>query len=65
MVVLEGNPVYYGRFGFEHSRRYGIELPIPSWAPPEASQIMRLSAYDPSMRGKVVYPPAFDDVAEH
>jgi putative acetyltransferase len=65
IVVLEGSPVYYGRFGFEHSALHGIELPIPDWAPPEASQVMRLTAYDPSMRGRVVYPPAFDDVTEH
>jgi len=65
VVVLEGSPLYYGRFGFEHSRLYGIELPIPDWAPPEASQIMRLSAYDPSMRGRVVYPPAFEECTEH
>ena len=63
LVVLEGSPVYYGRFGFEPSRSHGIELPLPSWAPPEAAQVLRLSNDDPSIRGRVVYPPAFDDVS--
>jgi putative acetyltransferase len=63
MVVLEGSPAYYGRLGFEHSMRYGIVIPLPEWAPPEAAQVMRLSAFDPadpSLRGTVVYPAAFD-----
>lgn len=65
LVVLEGSPAYYGRLGFEPSARYGIELPLPSWAPPEAAQVMRLASYDPALTGQVVYPPAFDDVTEH
>ncbi len=63
LVVLEGSPSYYGRLGFEPAARYGIELPLPGWAPPEAAQVMILSAYapaDPALRGTVVYPPAFD-----
>jgi putative acetyltransferase len=61
-VVLEGDPRYYGRFGFEPARRYGIELDLPDWALPEAAQIIVLRDYDPSLRGRVVYPPAFDEV---
>jgi len=64
LVVLEGNPVYYGRFGFEPAAAHNIELPLPSWAPPEAAQVLRLKRYDPSIRGRVVYPPAFDEVTE-
>jgi len=63
-VVLEGNPAFYGRLGFEPAARYGLELPLPSWAPPEAAQVLRLSADAPIPRGRVVYPPAFDLVAE-
>jgi putative acetyltransferase len=63
-VVLEGSPAYYGRLGFEPADRYGITMPLPSWAPPEAAQILRLRGYDPSIRGQVVYPPAFDAVSE-
>lgn len=64
LVVLEGAPDFYGRLGFEHSRCHGIEIPIPSWAPPEAAQVRILRAYDPSIRGRVVYPPAFAEVAD-
>ena len=65
LVVLEGSPSYYGRFGFEHSVPYGIHITLPDWAPPEAAQIMRLRNYDSSLRGHVVYPPAFDVLSEH
>jgi putative acetyltransferase len=64
LVVLEGSPAYYGRLGFEHAARYGIEIRLPSWAPPEAAQVMRLAAHDPSITGRLVYPPAFDAVLE-
>jgi putative acetyltransferase len=63
LVILEGSPAYYGRLGFEHAARHGIEIHLPDWAPAEAAQVMRLSAYDPddpSLRGEVVYPAAFD-----
>jgi putative acetyltransferase len=65
LLVLEGSPSYYGRFGFEPSVAYGIEITLPSWAPPDAAQILRLRRYDPSLRGRVAYPPAFDEVTEH
>jgi putative acetyltransferase len=65
LVVLEGSPRFYGRLGFEHSLLYGIEITLPSWAPPEAAQVLRLSNYDPSIRGQVAYPPAFDRFTEH
>jgi putative acetyltransferase len=65
VVVLEGDPRYYGRLGFEPAAAHGIKLPLPAWAPTEAAQVMRLSSFDPgdlSLRGRVVYPPAFDDL---
>ena len=65
LVVLEGNPKYYGRLGFEPSAPQGITITLPSWAPPEAAQLMRLGSYDPAIRGHVIYPPAFDGVIEH
>jgi len=64
LVVLEGSPAYYGRLGFEHSVPHGIHINLPSWAPAEAAQVMRLAGYDPARRGVVVYPPAFDDIVE-
>ena len=63
--MLEGAPSFFGRFGFEHSVRYGITIDLPSWAPPEAAQVMRLGTYDPAIHGRVVYPPAFLDVIDH
>ena len=42
---------------------YGIEIHLPSWAPPEAAQVKLLTSFDPddpTLRGTVVYPVAFD-----
>jgi putative acetyltransferase len=65
LVVLEGSPLYYGRLGFEHSVPRGIHITLPDWAPPEAAQIVRLRNYNSSLRGRVVYPPAFDAFSGH
>jgi putative acetyltransferase len=62
LIVLEGSPVYYSRFGFEASAPLGITIDLPDWAPPEAAQLLRLRAYAPDVRGHIVYPPAFDEV---
>lgn len=59
LVVLEGSPAFYGRLGFEYSVPLGIEMPLPDWAPPEAAQVLRLSRWSPSLRGRLVYPRAF------
>ena len=65
LVVLEGNPKYYSRFGFEHALPLGITIHLPDWAPTEAGQVLRLSAYEPSMHGAIEYSRAFDEVIEH
>jgi putative acetyltransferase len=64
-VVLEGASEYYGRLGFEFSVPLGIHIKLPGWAPPESAQLRRLRAYDPSIRGQLVYPPAYDGVLEN
>lgn len=64
LVILEGSPKYYPRFGFKYSVPYGISIDLPSWAPAEAAMILPLSHYDDTIKGKLVYPPAFDVVAE-
>jgi putative acetyltransferase len=64
VVVLEGSPAFYGRLGFEPAAAYGLTLPLPSWAPAEAAQVLRLTADASVPRGHVVYPPAFDTVTE-
>ena len=48
--------------GFEAAQRFGVTIDLPDWAPPEAVQVYRLGAYDPLVRGHVVYPDAFADV---
>ena len=64
-VILEGSPVFYGRLGFEPATPLDIHIPLPDWAPSEAAQVMRLSRYDPSLRGQVIYPAAFHAVTDH
>jgi len=64
LVLLEGDPAYYGRFGFEPAGPHGIEIDLPSWAPPEAAQVLRLRADRPLPAGRVVYPSPFDLVTE-
>jgi len=58
LVVLEGDPGYYTRFGFEPSTQKGIERPS-DLIPEAAFQVRALSAYDQQMRGRIVYPEAF------
>jgi putative acetyltransferase len=60
LIVLEGSPLYYPRFGFRHSVPEGIIINLPDWAPPEAAMMIPLRAYRSELRGTVVYPPAFD-----
>ncbi len=57
-VFLEGNPLLYTRFGFEPACAIGFRR--PSLRTPEpAFQVFRLSAFDESLRGTLVYPDAF------
>ena len=64
LVVLEGDPRYYSRFGFRAAAEHGITLPLPEWAPPAAAQVLGLSHDDPHLRGAVVYPVSFDVLGE-
>jgi putative acetyltransferase len=58
LVVLEGSPRYYGRLGFELASAHDITIELPDWAPREAAQVYQLSSYEPTVRGRVEYPPA-------
>jgi putative acetyltransferase len=58
-VVVEGVPAYYPRFGFERASALGFFPPYPG-IPDDAFMVKRLSAYTPSIAGRVVYPAAFD-----
>ena len=56
--VVEGVPAYYPRFGFEPALPLGLERPDPR-IPAAAWMAVRLSAYHPGVRGRVVYPSFF------
>jgi putative acetyltransferase len=60
IIVLIGHPWYYPRFGFEPARQFGLESPEP--VRDEVWMVRRLSTWDPSIRGRIVYPPAFEGV---
>ncbi len=62
LVIVEGIPAYYPRFGFERARPLGIEPPS-AHVPDAAFMVLRLATYEQSYRGTVVYPPAFDIVS--
>jgi putative acetyltransferase len=58
LVLVEGVPSYYPRFGFLPASDLGFERPDPRI--PEAAWLVRpLSAFDPALRGRVVYPSFF------
>lgn len=58
VVVLEGDPKLYRRFGFQPATALGIER--PSERIPEAAwQAHPLSSYHDDVRGRVSYPSAF------
>lgn len=58
LVLVEGIPAYYPRFGFERASLHEIRPPSPN-IPDDAFMVKLLSNYDPSFRGQVRYPPAF------
>jgi putative acetyltransferase len=57
-VVLEGDPRYYRRYGFEPAANLGIERPS-GLIPEPAFQLHRLSAWTDDLRGRIQYPEAF------
>ena len=56
LLLIEGNPKYYGRFGFTRADEHGIEMPPESHGA-EYFMIRPLAAYDPAIRGRAIYPP--------
>jgi len=64
VVVLQGSPRYYPRFGFRDSRTLGITMDLPDWAPPEAAMACPLTAYAPTTRGHLVESQPFVDLAQ-
>ena len=58
LVLLEGDPAYYGRLGFEPADRHGLERPSVR-IPAAACQVRLLAAHEPWMTGRLVYPDVF------
>ena len=54
LVMVLGEPDYYGRFGFEPAGPLGIEYP-PAGAANPAFQARRLAPYDATYRGVFTY----------
>lgn len=58
VVIVEGDPRYYSRFGFRRASELGLDDPHEG-IPDGAYQAL---AYSPDhARGRVVYPPPFDE----
>lgn len=60
LINLLGHPQFYPRFGFKRASLYGIEPPFAF--PDEAFMVRILSQYQSHIRGKLVYPPAFNAI---
>ena len=56
LLLLEGNPKYYERFGFTRADAVGIEPP-PEAHGPQYFMVRPLATYDPAFRGRAIYPP--------
>jgi putative acetyltransferase len=59
LVLVLGHPTYYPRFGFRPASTFGLAAPNPEW-PDEAFMAVPLTAYNPSIRGRVRFAPPFD-----
>ena len=58
VVFLEGDPAYYGRFGFVAGASLGFRRPSLR-IPPAGFQAFLLPAYEPWMTGTLVYAEVF------
>jgi putative acetyltransferase len=56
LLLIEGNPANYERFGFTRADEQGIEPP-PEALAAKYFMMRPLAAYDESLRGHAVYPP--------
>ena len=59
VVIVEGDPRYYSRFGFRRASELGLDDPHEG-IPDGAYQALAYAPDHP--RGRVVYPPPFDEV---
>jgi putative acetyltransferase len=56
LLLIEGNPKYYERFGFTRADAVGIDPP-PEALAPQYFMIRQLATYDRGFRGNATYPP--------
>jgi putative acetyltransferase len=62
LVVLEGDPAHYHRYGFQRASSAGIGRPSPR-IPDVAFQFVPLSRYEPHQhRGDATYPAVFHEL---
>jgi putative acetyltransferase len=61
LVVLEGDPAMYAKFGFRPGSGLGIERPS-ELIPDAAFQVVTLPKYRPDRRGRLQYPQYFYDI---
>ena len=55
LLLIEGNPKYYERFGFTRADSVGIEPPAEAHGP-QYFMFRPLGGYDPAFRGRAIYP---------
>ena len=55
LLLLEGDPGFYGARGFEPAARHGVE-PATRRTPEPALQVVRLDGHQEWMTGRLVYP---------
>ncbi|MEU8005213.1 N-acetyltransferase [Catellatospora sp. NPDC049111] len=57
LVVLLGDPGYYGRFGFRQAEQFGVLAPEAEWG--AHFQARPLTGHDPAVRGVFTYAEPF------
>jgi putative acetyltransferase len=62
LMIVQGHPTYYPRFGFVRGRTIGILPPEHLGDIDRAWMARRAPGGDPELRGRVVYPPHFLDL---
>jgi putative acetyltransferase len=58
LVLLEGDPAYYGHLGFEPAAAHGLVPPSPR-IPAPGCQVRLLPTHEPWMTGPLIYPDVF------
>ena len=62
LMIVQGHPTYYPRFGFVPGRTIGVLPPEHLGPIDQAWMVRRRPGFPADIRGRVVYPPAFVDL---